>query len=110
MSEYTPQVGDTVEVEEWSNHEHCTVVVNVADAGGDYIVRDQEGRYYKASHLVKVEPTPADQLVMIGADGSLYFESIDPLDDMRAWNAEPEVFSACPWRVARFTFAEWIDR
>ena len=104
------KAGDTVRHREFGDDEF---VVKIAepDPRGLVVVTRSDGGYVPLflSLLVKVEPTPADVHIMFNADGN--GRTLNPrVTDFATHVAEcDERLGGGPYRVARFTFAEWVE-
>jgi hypothetical protein len=78
----------------------------LATSGG----AEREGQYVINGPWVKVEPTPADYYIVIDKDGDAradYRSADSAIGDANDRNRSDSVY--VPYRVARYTFAEWVE-
>ena len=103
--------GDTVRIGKGVTD--YTVVVAEPDRRGVLIIATPEGEYLTARldhNLAKVEPTPADRYALISKNGETHYCRTDSRYLLIVAKERNEGGSAyAPYRVARFTFAEWVE-
>jgi hypothetical protein len=108
MSEYTPAVGDTVRRADVSGTLALEMIVTAVGEGSFLAKGASFGGEVKCEirlGWVKVEPTPADRFMVFDDHGVAVVT-------MQSFHIEANArnLASGAYRVARFVFAEWIDR